>query len=185
MRYDAGKWREVGQSGEADHGSTAANHPSTDRQSANTYLGKPDKVFTGEYRHSVDDKGRIAVPSRFRAQLDGGAVVSRWLDACLAIHTKTGWDALADKVATLPITDASSRLFSRFIFAGAVEIGLDGQGRVLVPTYLREMAGLEGEAVIVGSRDHAEIWAPVRWDDYRRGLEDPDTLAQAISGLGI
>src|SRR5258706_447953 len=90
-----------------------------------------------------------------------------------------------DRGAPVRTTAASSRLFSRFIFAGAVEIGLDGQGRVLVPTYLREMAGLKGEAVIVGSRDHAEIWAPVRWDDYRRGLEDPDTLPQAISGLGI
>jgi len=142
-------------------------------------------VFTGEYRHSVDDKGRIAVPSKFRAQLDSGAVVSRWLDSCLAIHTKSGWDNLADKIATLPITDEPSRLFSRFIFAGAVEASLDGQGRVLLPTYLREMAGLEGEAVIVGSRDHAEIWAPARWDDYRRRLEDPDALAAALPGLGI
>ena len=142
-------------------------------------------MFTGEYRHSVDDKGRIAVPSKFRAQLDSGAVVSRWLDSCLAIHTKSGWDNLADKIATLPITDEPSRLFSRFIFAGAVEASLDGQGRVLIPTYLREMAGLEGEAVVVGSRDHAEIWAPGRWDDVRRGLENPDELAQHLSGLGI
>ena len=142
-------------------------------------------MFTGEYRHSVDDKGRIAVPSKFRAQLDSGAVVSRWLDSCLAIHTKAGWDALADKVATLPITDQSARLFQRFIFAGAVEATLDGQGRILVPTFLRESAGLEGEAVVVGSSDHAEIWAPARWDDYRRGLEDPDTLAAALEGLGI
>jgi MraZ protein len=142
-------------------------------------------VFTGEYRHSVDDKGRIAVPSKFRAQLDGGAVVSRWLDACLAIHTRAGWDALADKVATLPITDQGARLFQRFIFAGAVETALDGQGRVLVPAYLREMAGLDGESVVVGSRDHAEIWAPARWDDYRRSLEDPASLAQALEGLGI
>jgi MraZ protein len=142
-------------------------------------------VFTGEYRHSVDDKGRIAVPSKFRAQLDSGAVVSRWLDSCLAIHTKAGWDALADKIATLPITDEPSRRFSRFIFAGALEVSLDGQGRVLIPTYLREMAGLEAEAVVVGSRDHAEIWAPARWDDYRRGLEDPDALAEALQGLGI
>jgi MraZ protein len=142
-------------------------------------------VFTGEYRHSVDDKGRIAVPSKFRAQLDSGAVVSRWLDNCLAIHTMAGWQALADKVATLPIADESARLFQRFIFAGAVELALDGQGRVLVPTYLRDMAGLGGEAVVVGSRDHAEIWAPARWDDYRRGLEDPDTLAAAVAGLGI
>jgi MraZ protein len=142
-------------------------------------------VFTGEYRHSVDDKGRIAVPSKFRAQLDSGAVVSRWLDNCLAIHTMAGWQALADKVATLPIADESARLFQRFIFAGAVELALDGQGRVLVPTYLRDTAGLGGEAVVVGSRDHAEIWAPARWDDYRRGLEDPDTLAAAVAGLGI
>jgi MraZ protein len=142
-------------------------------------------VFTGEYRHSVDDKGRIAVPSKFRAQLEGGAVVSRWLDACLAIHTRAGWDALAEKVSTLPITDEGARRFQRFIFAGAVDTALDGQGRVLVPAYLREMAGLETEAVVVGSRDHAEIWAPSRWDTYRQDLEDPDKLAQALQGLGI
>jgi MraZ protein len=142
-------------------------------------------VFTGEYRHSVDDKGRIAVPAKFRAQIEEGAVVSRWLDACLAIHTRTGWDALADKVAGLPITDSGSRLFQRYVFAGAFEAGLDRQGRVVVPAYLRDWAGLEGEAVIVGSRDHAEIWSPARWDDYRRALEDPDSLAQALDGLGI
>jgi MraZ protein len=142
-------------------------------------------VFTGEYRHSVDDKGRIAVPSKFRAQLDDGAVVSRWLDTCLAIHTKGGWDALAEKVATLPIADEGARLFQRFIFAGAVETALDGQGRVLVPAYLRDMAGLESEAVVVGSRDHAEIWAPGRWEAYRKSLEDPKALAQALQGLGI
>jgi len=142
-------------------------------------------VFTGEYRHTVDDKGRIAVPSKFRAQLDDGAVVSRWLDACLAIHTKSGWDALAEKVARLPIADPASRLFQRYVFAGAFEADLDRQGRVVVPAYLRDWAGLAGEAVIVGSRDHAEIWAPARWDDYRQALEDPDQLAQALDGLGI
>ena len=142
-------------------------------------------MFTGEYRHSVDDKGRIAVPAKFRAQIEEGAVVSRWLDACLAIHTRTGWDQLAAKVAGLPITDSGSRLFQRYVFAGAFEAGLDRQGRVVVPAYLRAWAGLEGEAVIVGSRDHAEIWSPARWDDYRRALEDPDSLAQALDGLGI
>ena len=154
------------------------------RSMTNLHWGSPS-VFTGEYRHSVDDKGRIAVPSKFRAQLEGGAVVSRWLDACLAIHTRAGWDALAEKVATLPIADASARLFQRFIFAGAVDTSLDGQGRVLVPSYLRDMAGLDAEAVVVGSRDHAEIWAPARWETYRRDLEDADKLAQALQGLGI
>ncbi len=142
-------------------------------------------MFTGEYRHTLDDKGRLAVPARFRAQLEDGAVVSRWIDGCLAIHTRTGWDALAEKVAALPITDAASRLFGRSIFAGASETDIDRQGRILLPSYLREGIGLEGEAVVVGSRDHAEIWAPATWADYRRAMDDPAAFAQAIQGLGI
>jgi MraZ protein len=142
-------------------------------------------VFTGEYRHTVDDKGRLAVPARFRTLLEGGAVVSRWIDGCLAIHSRSGWDALATRVADLPITSEAARLFQRQIFAGAVEAELDRQGRVLVPVYLREEAGLATDAVIVGIRDHAEIWAPARWTDYRRGMDDPGAFAKAIAGLGI
>jgi MraZ protein len=143
------------------------------------------QVFTGEYRHTVDDKGRIAVPARFRVQLEGGAVVSRWIDGCLAIHSRSGWDALATRAAELPLTDAAARLFQRQIFAGAFEADLDRQGRVLVPAYLREEAGLAGDAVVVGIRDHAEIWAPQRWTEYRRAMDDPGEFAKAISGLGI
>jgi len=142
-------------------------------------------VFTGEYRHAVDEKGRIAVPSRFRAQLDGGAVVARWLDTCLAIFPKAAWEELATKVGSLPMTDPNARLLQRQLFAGAFETELDRQGRVLVPQGLRSFAGLEGEAMVLGSRDHAEIWAPDRWTDYSRSLEDPDAFAQAIAGLGI
>jgi MraZ protein len=142
-------------------------------------------VFTGEYRHTVDDKGRIAVPAKFRVQLGAGAVVSRWLDACLAIHTQEGWDALAAKVAALPVTSEAARRFGRLIFAGAAEVELDRQGRVLLPAYLRDHIGLTGEAVVVGTRDHAEIWVPETWADYAKGLEDPQELAQAFEGLGI
>ena len=142
-------------------------------------------MFTGEYRHSVDDKGRLAVPSRFRAQLDGGLVVSRWIDGCLAIHTNAGWSSLAESVAALGITDSPARLFERNIFAGAFETDLDRQGRVLLPGYLRDGIGLTGEAVVVGVRNHAEIWAPAAWATYRRAMDDPDTFARAIQGLGI
>jgi MraZ protein len=142
-------------------------------------------VFTGEYRHTVDDKGRLAVPSRFRAQLDGGAVVSRWIDGCLAIHTRAGWAALSDQVASLPLTDAASRLFARSLFAGATDVDLDRQGRVLLPAYLREAVNLETDAVVVGARDHAEIWAPATWAAYRRAMDDPQAFAEAIQGLGI
>jgi MraZ protein len=142
-------------------------------------------VFTGEYRHTVDDKGRIAVPVKFRSQLDPGSMISGWLDDCLAIHPKVVWDDLSAKIAALPFTDQKSRLFQRFVFSHAVEVELDKQGRVLLPAYLRDSVGLETEAVVVGSRDHAEIWAPKRWEDYRRALDDPQELAKAFEGLGI
>lgn len=142
-------------------------------------------MFTGEYRHTVDDKGRIAVPAKFRVQLGAGAVVSRWLDACLAIHTQAGWEDLATKVAALPITDQASRRFQRFVFAGAAEVELDRQGRILLPAFLREAIALGNEAMVVGSRDHAEIWVPATWQTYSQGLDDPQELAQAFQGLGI
>lgn len=142
-------------------------------------------MFTGEYRHAVDVKGRIAVPARFRAQLDGGAVVARWLDTCLAIFPMAAWDELATKVGSLPMTDPNGRLLQRRLFAGAFETELDRQGRVLVPQSLRAFAGLEEEVMVLGSRDHAEIWAPARWDAYSESLNDSDAFAQAIAGLGI
>jgi MraZ protein len=142
-------------------------------------------VFTGEYRHAVDGKGRIAVPSRFRAQLAGSVVVARWLDTCLAIFPLAAWEELSTKVGSLPMTDPNARLLQRQLFAGAFETELDGQGRVLVPQGLRTFAGLEGEAMVLGSRDHAEIWSPERWSTYSQSLEDPDAFAQAIAGLGI
>jgi MraZ protein len=142
-------------------------------------------VFTGEYRHAVDEKGRLAVPARFRAQLAGGCVVARWLDTCLAIFPMPAWEELATKVGSLPMTDPNARLLQRQLFAGAFETELDRQGRVLVPQGLRSFAGLEGDAMVLGSRDHAEIWAPARWDEYSQGLEDPSAFAAAIAGLGI
>ena len=142
-------------------------------------------MFTGEYRHTVDDKGRIAVPAKFRVQLGAGAVVSRWLDACLAVHTQQGWDELAQKVAALPITDQNARRFQRLIFAGATEVELDRQGRILLPAFLRQYIDLGTDAVVVGSRDHAEIWVPEIWSSYGQALDDPEELAQAFEGLGI
>jgi len=142
-------------------------------------------VFTGEYRHAVDDKGRIAVPSRFRAQLAAGLVVAQWLDSCLAVFPGEAWEQLSAKLAGLPVTDPNARLLQRRLFAGAFETELDRQGRVLLPQGLRSWAGLEAEGVVLGLQDHAEIWAPDRWTDYRRALDDPDEFARAIAGLGI
>ncbi len=142
-------------------------------------------MFTGEYRHAVDDKGRLAVPSRMRAQLAGPIYVARWLDACLAILPGGEWDAIAEKVAGLPMTDPAARALERRLFAGALETELDRQGRILLPPNLREFAGLEGEVVVVGSRSHAEIWSPARWDAQVAVLDDDAAFGAAISGLRI
>ncbi|RLT25591.1 MAG: division/cell wall cluster transcriptional repressor MraZ [Chloroflexi bacterium] len=150
-----------------------------------TRRGGGDSVFTGEYRHTIDGKGRVAVPVRFRAQLDGGAFVSRWLDNCLAVFPRAAWDELAAKVAALPTGNATAREFSRFLFGSAFELEIDAQGRLLLPATLRDWSGLEGEAMVVGARDHAEIWTPKRWDGYRGTMDSSDALAAQLEGLGF
>jgi MraZ protein len=142
-------------------------------------------MFTGEYRHTVDEKGRIAVPARFRARLAEGSVLANWIDGCLAIFPRADWDRLDALISGLPFTDPAARQLQRFLYGGATEIDLDRQGRFVVPANLRDYAGLRGDAVIVGSRDHAEIWAPDQWLSVRRGLSDPDALARSLAGLGI
>jgi len=142
-------------------------------------------VFLGDFRHAIDEKGRLAVPARFRGQLTDGCVVVRWIENCLAVYPMADWEVLAAKVKALPFTDPNARLLQRQLFAMASEETLDKQGRILIPAGLREFAGLGAEAKIVGSLDHAEIWAPERWDDYAKGLNDPSAFSQAISGLGI
>jgi MraZ protein len=142
-------------------------------------------VFTGEYRHAIDAKGRVAVPARFRAELAAGAFVSRWIDSCLAIFPRAEWDRFAARVAELPVSDAGARVFSRFVFSGAFEFLLDAQGRLVLPTALREFAGLTSEAVVVGSRDHIELWEPARWAAYSAEMNSADALAARITDLGI
>ena len=142
-------------------------------------------MFTGEYRHAIDAKGRVAVPARFRAELAAGAFVSRWIDTCLAIFPRVEWDRFANRVADLPITDAGARVFSRFVFSGAFEFLLDAQGRLVLPTALREFAGLNDEVVVVGSREHIELWDPHKWATYSASMNDADALAAHINNLGI
>ncbi|MFN8620911.1 MAG: division/cell wall cluster transcriptional repressor MraZ [Chloroflexota bacterium] len=141
-------------------------------------------MFTGEYRHAVDEKGRVAVPARFRPEL-AGAFVSKWIDGCLAIHPRAAWDVLSAKLGALPVTDGNARTFSRYIFGAAFEVELDKQGRLLLPDVLRGFAKLEREVVIVGARDHVELWTPPLWDAYSARMDDPDVLAENLQGLGI
>lgn len=143
--------------------------------------------LTGEFRHALDERARIAIPVRFRPRLAQGATLARWLDGCLAVFPSDTWDDLATRLASLPITNPRAREFARFMSSGAVEVELDRQGRLLVPGYLREYAGLTAsEVVVVGALNRLEIWAPERWQSYRSQIEDqPEALAEHLSDLGI
>jgi MraZ protein len=142
-------------------------------------------MFTGEYRHTVDDKGRLAVPARFRPELAQGAQVSKWIDGCAALFPRPDWDELAGKLAALPVTNEGSRSFQRFLFGAAFEVGLDRQGRFVLPAALRTYAGIETDVVVVGARNHLEFWSPQTWDQYSARIDQPDVLAEHIQGLGI
>jgi MraZ protein len=141
-------------------------------------------VFTGEFRHSIDAKGRVAVPARFRAELATGAHVSRWMDNCLAIFPNQAWQQLAERVGQQRYADAGARAFSRFLFSGAFDVELDGQGRLVLPASLRDFAGLKGDAVVVGALDHIELWEPGRWAAAETEMSSDD-FATRISNLGI
>ena len=112
-------------------------------------------------------------------------MLANWIDGCLAIFPRADWDELDARISSLPFTDPAARQLQRFLYGGANEIDLDRQGRFVVPASLREWASLRNEGVVVGSRDHAEIWAPDRWASVRKGLSDPDAPANVLSGLGI
>lgn len=142
-------------------------------------------MFTGEYRHTVDDKGRLAVPVRFRAELAQGGQVSKWIDGCVALHPRAEWEALATQIAALPFTDANARTLRRHLFGSAFEVKLDGQGRFVLPPPLREAAGLESEVVVVGALNRLELWSPERWSSYSERMDQPEALAESLQGLGI
>jgi MraZ protein len=143
-------------------------------------------MFIGEYHHALDEKGRVQVPVKFRADLVKGAVVTRGLDNCLFIYTKKEWNVLAEKLAKLPISQANSRAFSRLMLAGAMELDIDRQGRVVLPEYLRHFAGLKKMTVIAGLYNRLEVWDKDAWEKYRNGTErQSGDIAEALAALGV
>jgi len=143
-------------------------------------------MFIGEYHHSIDEKGRVAVPKKFRRELIKGGVVTRGLDNCLFIYTKKEWQVLADKLASLPISKANTRAFARLMLAGAMEIEIDKQGRILLPDYLRKYGRIKKQVVIAGLYNRIEIWDKMLWEKYKTNTErQSGDIAEALEGLGV
>ena len=143
-------------------------------------------MFIGEYTHTIDEKGRMAIPSKMRRELGSGAVVTRGIDNCLWVFPKKEWEELATKLASLPLSDANSRAFSRLMLAGAMEVEFDSQGRVLLPGYLRSYAGLAKNAVIAGLYNRLEVWNENTWKSYKEKTEkETDRISRAMADLGV
>jgi MraZ protein len=143
-------------------------------------------MFLGEFEHSIDEKGRITIPAKFRGRLAAGMVITKGIDNCLWLYPMDGWDNLADKVSTLPLTDPGAREFSRQVFGGAADAVPDRQGRVNLPPYLREYANIDKQAVIIGLHDHCEIWNADYWRERQaQSHDDPDGRAALFQSLGI
>jgi len=142
-------------------------------------------VFIGEFRHSLDSKGRIIVPSRFREELDGKFILTRGLDTCLFGFTESEWRNQEEKLTTLPMTMADGRAFSRLFFSGAVECELDRQGRAVIPPHLRQYARIERDIVVIGVSSRFEIWAQEVWEEYLSQVSGSyETIAEKLVSLG-
>lgn len=142
------------------------------------------QMFMGEYNHTIDTKGRLIIPSKFRDQLGDEFIVTKGLDGCLFVFPKNEWLAFEEKLRTLPMTQKSARKFTRFFVSGAIECELDKQGRILLPQPLREFAELEKDVVLTGNLNRIEIWSKANWTE-NNAYDDMDDIAEQMTDLGL
>lgn len=143
-------------------------------------------MLIGEYKHTVDDKNRTSLPAKFRKELGKKVVVTRGLDNCLFLFPHKTWRAISQETAKLGHMQSESRGFNRFLFSGATEIDLDSIGRILIPDYLREFAGLKNTVIFAGVHNRIEIWDEKRWNEYKRRIEsEAESMADRLSAVGL
>ena len=141
-------------------------------------------MFMGEYSHTIDTKGRLIIPSKFRELLGEEFVLTKGLDGCLSIYPKEEWEAFEDKLRSLPLTNKDARTFSRFFLAGASSCELDKQGRILIPQTLREFAKLDKDVVLTGNLNRIEVWSKEKWSE-NCSYDDMDSIAESMEKMGI
>src|ERR1700749_3568100 len=143
-------------------------------------------MLLGEYRHNLDIKGRMEIPAKFRDKLTAGAIITRGIDNCLFVFANNEWEALDAKRIGLPLAQATSRAFTRLMLAGASDVEVDAQGRILIPDYLRKYAGLKKEVVVAGLYNRIEIWDEAAWSSYKTKTESSsESIAEQLGELGI
>jgi MraZ protein len=143
-------------------------------------------MLLGEFKHNLDTKGRMAIPAKFRDKLTSGAIITRGIDNCLFVFANAEWELLAQKLIALPLAQANSRAFVRLMLAGASDVQLDNQGRILIPDYLRKYAGLKKQTVVAGLYNRIEVWDESAWATYKMKTEtSSEAIAEQLGELGI
>lgn len=145
-----------------------------------------ESMLIGEYKHTLDTKKRLSLPSKWRKELGGRLVLTRGLDNCLFVYPLKEWQKMAEKIGQLPLGQADTRSFNRFFLSGAVEVEVDTNGRILVPDFLKDFAKLDSKVVLAGIHDRVEIWDENVWESYKQQIEgEADTLAEKLGDIGI
>lgn len=143
-------------------------------------------MFMGEYNHTIDVKGRLIIPAKFRETLGDKFIVTKGLDGCLFVYPKNEWSLFEDKLKVLPLTNKDARQFTRFFLAGAAACEVDKQGRILLPQVLRDFAQLEKEVVLIGVANRVEIWSKINWDKSMSTYnDDMNEIAEKMENLGF
>ncbi len=143
-------------------------------------------MLIGEYKHTIDTKKRLAIPSKLRKELGTKAVVTRGLDNCLFIFPQKQWNKLIEKLSKLPLGQRDTRGFTRLMLAGASESGLDRLGRILIPDYLKNYAGLKKNVVIAGVYNRLEVWDEKKWQLFKQSTEkEVDNMAERLGEIGV
>lgn len=141
-------------------------------------------MFMGEYNHTIDAKGRLIIPSKFREILGDEFVVTKGMDGCLFVFDNPEWQVFAEKLRSLPMIDKEVRQFTRFFLAGAASVEVDKQGRILLPAVLREFADIQKDAVLIGVGSRIEIWSKERWEGTVT-YQDMEDISRHMIELGI
>ena len=143
-------------------------------------------MFIGEFQATIDEKGRISIPAKFRSQLKAKVVVTRGLDNSLFLYTLDEWKKLAEKLASLPISTANTRAFSRLMLAGAMDCDIDKQGRIILPVYLKQFAKIHKRLVFAGLYSRVELWSEELWNKYKAQTEkNSNAIAEQLGNLGV
>jgi MraZ protein len=142
-------------------------------------------MFLGQYQHSLDDKGRLTIPSRYRELLGEGAFITQGFDRNLMVLPADKWQQVYDHINTMSLTDPSTRLLRRMIFSNAYPAEVDRAGRILVPQGLRQFLGLNGEASVVGQGEYFEIWSPANWAEQMGAIQDVDANTARFTAFNL